>query len=209
MASSLPLPGGHSQSCALMWDRLQPVMASVAHRLRAPYVPSPDVRLRPPGSGSLDSDCASASCLRLSAYAGERDTGSPKPPQRVGGGFGGVGERFPNEGRRGLSENLKDRAAATFAAPPKPDWARCGTNDRPLRWSRILPAPTQCWVNQERDRLKPVLHMTSTRPSASGPGASCGLPWRRLLSACRSAGMARRSYAGPGCPPRRRAPPAA
>ena len=32
------------------------------------------------------------------------------------GGFGGVGERFPNEGRRGLSEE-------TFAAPPKPAWA--------------------------------------------------------------------------------------
>ena len=29
------------------------------------------------------------------------------------GGFGGVGERFPNEGRRGRSEE-------TFAAPPKP-----------------------------------------------------------------------------------------
>jgi hypothetical protein len=53
----------------------------------------------------------------LSAYA----SGFLRP-----GGFGGVGERFPNEGRRGLSENLKDRAAATFAAPSKPDWARSG-----------------------------------------------------------------------------------
>ena len=49
----------------------------------------------------------------LVKYAGSRDTGSPKPPQLEWGGFGGVGERFPNEGRRGLSEE-------TFAAPPKP-----------------------------------------------------------------------------------------
>jgi len=41
-----------------------------------------------------------------------------------GGGFGGVGERFPNEGRGGRREDLKDRAAATFAAPPKLAWAR-------------------------------------------------------------------------------------
>jgi hypothetical protein len=53
----------------------------------------------------------------LVKYAGERNTGSPKPPQLKNGGFGGVGERFPNEGRRGLSEE-------TFAAPPKPVWAR-------------------------------------------------------------------------------------
>jgi len=62
--------------------------------------------------------------VALVKYAGSRDTGSPKPPQLETGGFGGVGERFPNEGRGGLSEDLKDRAAATFAAPPKPDWAR-------------------------------------------------------------------------------------
>ena len=53
----------------------------------------------------------------LVKYAGSRDTGSPKPPPLERGGFGGVGERFPNEGRRGLSEE-------TFAAPPKPGLAR-------------------------------------------------------------------------------------
>ena len=41
---------------------------------------------------------------------------NPEPPQLEWGGFGGVGERFPNEGRCGLSEE-------TFAAPPKPAWA--------------------------------------------------------------------------------------
>jgi len=39
------------------------------------------------------------------------------------GGFGGVGERFPNDGRGGRSEDLKDRVAETFAAPPEPAWA--------------------------------------------------------------------------------------
>jgi hypothetical protein len=40
------------------------------------------------------------------------------------GGFGGVGERFPNEGRRGRSEE-------TFAAPPKPARATQDYNPRP------------------------------------------------------------------------------
>jgi hypothetical protein len=47
----------------------------------------------------------------LVTYAVERDTGSPKPPQLEWGGAGGVGERFPNDGRGGRSEE-------TFAAPP-------------------------------------------------------------------------------------------
>jgi len=58
-------------------------------------------------------------CLRsgIHACAGHirrlNGRGNPEPPQLVEGGFGGAGERFPNEGRGGLSEE-------TFAAPPKP-----------------------------------------------------------------------------------------
>jgi len=55
----------------------------------------------------------------LVKYAVSTVGDNPDPPQLVEGGFGGVGERFPNEGRRGLSEE-------TFAAPPKPGWVSRG-----------------------------------------------------------------------------------
>ena len=43
------------------------VVSTRPTRLRAPHIPSPDVRLRPPGYGSLGPACAPASCLRWSA----------------------------------------------------------------------------------------------------------------------------------------------
>ena len=49
----------------------------------------------------------------LVKYAVSMVGDDPDPPQLEEGGFGGVGERFPSEGRRGRSEE-------TFAAPPKP-----------------------------------------------------------------------------------------
>jgi len=49
----------------------------------------------------------------LVKYAVSMVGDNPDPPFSVEGGFGGVGERFPNDGRRGRSEE-------TFAAPPKP-----------------------------------------------------------------------------------------
>jgi hypothetical protein len=52
-------------------------------RPRAPHIPSPDVRLRPPGYGSLGPACAAPSMAPLVSYAGSRDTGSPKPPSTI------------------------------------------------------------------------------------------------------------------------------
>ncbi len=53
----------------------------------------------------------------LVKYAVSMVGDNPDPPQLAEGGFGGVGERFPNDGRGGQSEE-------TFAAPPKPVRAR-------------------------------------------------------------------------------------
>ena len=81
---------------------------------------SPDVRLRPPGCGSLEAGCAPASMPALAAYAVSRGDGQPlhrieaRCAGRTGGGRGcsvvvearGAGERFPSGGRRGRTRRL-------------------------------------------------------------------------------------------------------
>ena len=157
-----------------IWEELGASL--VARRLGVAPTISPDARLRPTNPPAADRCPAprlslwerpAAGRVRVFLVAqrkhphpgplpeGEGGEGQPRSsPFPVEGGFGGVGERFPNDGRGGRSEDLKDRAAATFAASPKP--ARAQRNDHPRRRSIVPPARTPACIEKRQAEACPT-----------------------------------------------------
>ena len=99
------------------------------------HIPSPDVRLRPPGYGSLGPACAPASCLRWSATPASGTRGARSLLQRLIAGLedrlsrrtevrqenqGHDGEGFREDGGEGLPLPLRRRMWAT----PRETWHR-------------------------------------------------------------------------------------